>query len=86
MTNKFAKFHMLNCNPLSTPMQSKIHLNQGDNTIFLEDPYPYLQVVGTLMHAIVNNQSDCAYAVNTLAQYLSHPNMCTSIKENFAIY
>jgi len=42
LTNKLQEFHMLNCNPLSTPMQSGIHLSQGDSQISPEEePYPY---------------------------------------------
>jgi len=32
-------------------------------------------VVGSLMHAIVNTRPGCAYAINSLAQYLSNPSM-----------
>jgi hypothetical protein len=35
-------------------------------------PYPYSQIVGSLMHAIVNFRPNCVYVVNSLAQYLTN--------------
>ena len=75
LTNKLQEFNMLNCNPLSTPMQSGIRLSKDTNLPGSEEPYPNSQVVGSLMHAIVNSRPDCAYAVSSLAQYLSNPNI-----------
>ncbi len=34
--------------------------------------YPYFQVVGNLMHAIMNSRLDCAFTINNLAQYMSN--------------
>jgi hypothetical protein len=30
------------------------------------------QVVGSLMHAIINRQSDCVFTISGLAQYMSN--------------
>ncbi len=68
---------MLNCNILSTSMQLGVGLNEEDypspnelmDTI---SPYPYSQIVGNLMHVIVNHKPNCAYVVNSLAQYLTN--------------
>lgn len=62
---------MLNCNPLTTPMQTCIQLSKEKSLTSTEDQYPYLQMVGNLMHAIVNSLLDCANIVSSLAQYLS---------------
>lgn len=35
--------------------------------------FSYSQVVGSLMHAIVNTQLDCSYAVGSSTQHLSNP-------------
>ena len=56
-------------------MQSGICLHKEDSDTFHQEPYPYSQVVGSLMHAIVNTRPDCAYAVSSLAQYLSNPSI-----------
>jgi hypothetical protein len=32
--------------------------------------YPYLQVVGNFMHAIINSRPNFSFVVNSLAQYL----------------
>lgn len=60
---------MLTSNPLGTPIKPRIRLS-NENHITLSD-YLYSQVVGNLMHAIVNSRPDCVYAINNLAQYLS---------------
>jgi hypothetical protein len=35
--------------------------------------YPYSNIIGSLIYAIINSKPDCAYAVCSLAQYLSNP-------------
>ena len=75
LTNKLKEFNMLNCNPLNTPMQSRICLHKEDKNTSHQKPYPYSQVVGNLMHAIVKTQLDCAYAISSLAQYMSNPSI-----------
>lgn len=78
LTSKLQEFNMLNCNPLSTPMQSGVRLSKEDypnteETWEITRQYPYSQIVGSLMHACVNSRPDCAYPVNSLAQYLTNP-------------
>jgi len=75
LINKLKEFNMLNCNPLSTPMQSGIRLTKEESTTSHPDPYPYSQVVGSLMHAIVNSCPNCTYEISSLAQYLSNPSL-----------
>lgn len=71
---------MLNCNPFNTTMQSNVCLSKEDclNPNTLRDttsPYHYSQIIGNLMHAIVNSKQDCVYVVNNLAQYLTNPSL-----------
>ena len=73
LTSKLQDYNMLNCNSVSTPMQSGTHLSKEDLLSSNEDQHLYSQIVGSLMHAIVNTRPDCAYAISTLAQYLSTP-------------
>ena len=49
-------------------MQTNILLSKEESLTFTEDQYPYLQMLGSLMHAIVNSRIDCAYIVNSFAQ------------------
>jgi hypothetical protein len=68
---------MLNCNPFNTPMESSVRLSKEDclNPNTLRDttsPYHYSQIIGKLMHAIVNSRQDYAYVVNSLTQYLTN--------------
>ena len=70
---------MSNYNSISTPMQCGIRLSHDDfpsttKEIDLVSSFPYSQLVGSLMHAQVNSRPDCAYTINSLAQYLSNPN------------
>lgn len=63
---------MFNCNPLSNPLQSGIHLAKDHLVSLEEDRRVYSQIVGRLMHAIVSKRPDCAYTVSNSAQYLSN--------------
>ena len=78
LLDKFAEYHMSNCNSIRTPMQCGIKLSKDDSPSTTEErdlvsSYSYSQLVGSLMHAQVNSQPDCAYIINSLAQYLSNP-------------
>ena len=64
---------MIDCNSISTLMQSEIHLSKEGSLLSPEDQHLYSQIVGSLMYAIVNTQPDCAYTISSLAQYLSTP-------------
>ncbi|KAG0600943.1 hypothetical protein M758_11G072600, partial [Ceratodon purpureus] len=73
LTSKLEEFNMLNSKSISTPMQSGLPISKEDSSISQEDQHLYSQIVGSLMHAIVNTRPDCAYTISTLAQYLSTP-------------
>uniref|UniRef100_A0A7I4E253 Reverse transcriptase Ty1/copia-type domain-containing protein n=1 Tax=Physcomitrium patens TaxID=3218 RepID=A0A7I4E253_PHYPA len=55
----------------STPIQPRICLSNGDHITFHD--YPYSQVVGSFIHAIVNSRLNCVFAISSLVQYLSKP-------------
>ena len=78
LISKLQEYNMLNCNPLSTPMASGVCLSKDDCPLTSKDQnqtqsYLYSNIVGSLMYAIINSRPDCAYAVCSLAQYLSNP-------------
>ena len=73
LISKLEEYNMLDCNPVSTPMQAGIRLSKDDSTPSPQDQHLYSQIVGSLMHAIVNTRPDCAYTISSLAQYLTNP-------------
>jgi hypothetical protein len=70
---KLIEYNMLDYKSISIPMESGIRLSKEDSFISQEDQHLYSQIVGNLMHAIVNTRPDCAYTINSLAQYLNTP-------------
>ena len=79
---------MLNCHPLSTPMQTCIQLSKENSLTSNEDQHPYLQMVGSLIHAIVNSRLEYKYIVSSLSQYLSSlaPSHIQNFEKNNAIH
>lgn len=69
LTNKLEEYNMINSKPLATSMQSGIHLSKEVPTQSQDRHILYPQIIGSLMHAIVNTRRDCAYAISSLAQY-----------------
>ncbi|PNX54637.1 histone deacetylase [Trifolium pratense] len=62
---------MLNCSPVSTPMQSSCKLSKlGSNA--LADPFMYRSVVGALQYATIT-RPEISYSVNKVCQFMSHP-------------
>jgi hypothetical protein len=77
LITKLQEFGMFTSNSMNTPLFVNVHLSKKNHTIKEEhmtiQGYPYFQVVGNLMHAIINIKSDCYFVVNSLAQYFSNP-------------
>ncbi len=40
------------------------------------DKYPYLKMVGSLIHSIVNSRLDCAFSINNLHIIFPMQEMC----------
>jgi hypothetical protein len=80
LTSKLQEFGLFENSLINTPLLASMHLSKDDSPITKEElvathESPYSRVVGSLMHAIVNNKPNCSFVVNTLAQYLSNPNV-----------
>ena len=73
LISKLTEYNMLDSKSISTPMESGIRLSKEDSFVSQEDQHLYSQIVGSLMHAIVNTRPDCAYTISSLAQHLSTP-------------
>ena len=65
------RFHMVDCNPVSTPsnelQSSKINCDTSE-TLF-----PYREVVGSLMYLAVGTRPDICFALNNASRYMENP-------------
>jgi hypothetical protein len=66
-------FGFENCNPVSTPMEPGIVLQESEEGIDEELQQKYQRAIGSLMYLMVQTRPDISYAVSTLAQYSSNP-------------
>lgn len=65
---------MLDCKPTSMPLATKISFSASDGDL-LSSPTSYREFVGCLQYLTIT-RPDLAFAVNTVAQYMSTP--CSS--------
>ena len=75
-----ARFKMLDCKPVSTPMHVNVKLTKGmcpQSTDEKEEmaTVPYQAAVGSLMYAMVVTRPDIACAIGDVSQYLTNPGM-----------
>jgi len=74
------QFNMINCNPVSTPMESGLVLSRhSDITLTAEQmqelrDLPYRRLVGLLMYLAIATRPDIAFAVGKLSQFLAFYN------------
>ena len=67
-----SKHNMLNCRPISTPLDKSVTLSKDDcpdspDEIAYMSSVPYLSTVGSLMYLAVGTRPDIAYAVGALS-------------------
>src|SRR6266478_4175356 len=68
------KFGMGDCKPVATPLPKRTILHTATNDEAHEaHSYPYLQVIGSIMYAMLGTRPDIAYAVSTLSCFASRP-------------
>lgn len=60
-----ARFGMENCNPAKTPAEPKLQLKRGDGRC----PYPYRELVGSLMYIMMGSRPDLCFIVGYLARF-----------------
>jgi hypothetical protein len=65
------KTGLMNCNPRATPMESRLKLSKKSYEP-LVDATLFHSIVGSLRY-LVNTQSDLAFAVGFVSQFLSEP-------------
>lgn len=66
------KFGLDKANGISTPMDTRIRLDQTDHAVTV-DTELYLSIVGSLMYAALGTRPDIALAVAALSRYNSAP-------------
>jgi len=65
---------MADCKPAPTPLPEKMVLHAPtDDEVCEACSYPSLQVIGSVMYAMLGTRPDIAYAISTLSCFASHP-------------
>jgi len=87
------KFGLDNANPVSTPMDSNVKLNELEETEEIIDQGEpdsklstgYAMLIGSLMYLALGTRPDIAYSVNKLAQFMHNPKLkhWTAVKQIF---
>lgn len=73
------KFNMMQCNPVSTPLETGIRYSKEQSENFTPDDrllmekVPYKNAIGTLQYLVTWTRWDLAFVVNHLAQFMANP-------------
>ena len=65
------KFGMVDCKPISTPMETNIKL-RADEGEFLKNSTMYRKIVGSLIYLTLT-QPDISYAVGLVSRFMQEP-------------
>jgi hypothetical protein len=68
------RFHMSNCNPAITPMETGVKLSKNSEDE-LVDPTLYKQIIGSLRY-LCNTRIDLCHSVGLLSRFMDQPRMC----------
>jgi hypothetical protein len=75
LQNLLIKCNMENCNPISTPLEVKIPVDELE--ISDDNPenskFPIRNVIGSLMYAMLATRPDLCYAISLLSRYQTKP-------------
>ena len=87
------KFKLENADPVSTPLNPNLNLDEDKNTENINDEgeqdprgsFNYATLIGSLMYLALGTQPKIAYAVNRLAQFTQNPKpkQWTAVKRIF---
>lgn len=72
------RFNMTDCKTFSTPMESRLSVNLGQN---VNNQLPYQKLIGSLMYLSVLTRPDITFSVHYLSQF----NNCTQIQMSIGI-
>ena len=76
LTDILARFNMLECKGIGTPMDANQKLHRGSRLAAEQEVVerlPYQRLVGSIMYAMIGTRPDLAYAVGVLAQHMQQP-------------
>lgn len=65
------RFNMSDCKPISTPMECRLRLKKGEESMRTDKPYR--ELVGCLMYVTLTSRPDLCAAVNYFSQFQSCP-------------
>jgi hypothetical protein len=68
-------FRMEECKPIGISFDPKMKLQRNANGNDESKGFPYQQVVGSLMHAMLCTRLDLAYLISVLSQHMANPSM-----------
>ncbi|WJX39555.1 DNA helicase [Trifolium repens] len=68
------RFHMSNCNPTITPMETGVKLSKNTDDE-LADSTLYKQIIGSLRY-LCNTRIDLCHSVGLLSRFMDQPRMC----------
>jgi hypothetical protein len=66
------RFHMADCNPVSTPLPVGLNLSRYDGEL-LPPGHQYQALVGSLIYLAVNTRPDISHAVGILSRFMAYP-------------
>ena len=76
LTDILARFNMLECKGIGTPMDANQKLHRGSRLAAEQEVVerlPYQRLVGSIMYAMISTRPDLAYAVGVVAQHMQQP-------------
>src|SRR5271170_7679294 len=72
-----SRFGMLDCKPVSTPLDASVHLEQADKEANVDSDSDltiyYWQIIGSLMFLMMEMRPDIAAAVSIVSQFATNP-------------
>ncbi len=66
---------MEECKPIGVPFDPKMKLQRNAIGNDESKGFPYQQVIGSLMYAMLCTLLDLAYPISVLTQHMANPNM-----------
>src|SRR5271163_2661281 len=72
-----SRFGMLDCKPVSTPLDASVHLEQADKEANVDSDSDlttyYRQIIGSLIFLMIGTRPDIAAAVSIVSQFAANP-------------
>jgi hypothetical protein len=69
--NKFSKYGMTGCKPISIPLEQNVKLNADEGDL-VEDITMYIRILGSLIYMTIT-RLDLSYAIGVMSQFMQTP-------------